>query len=437
MAARKGMEHGIAKILLGIYQLLGWLSFFTLLPLFLIFSCVTGRYRHGLLQRLGIYRYNFPPDAMRFWIHAASVGEAQAAHKILTALRVKYPTATFIITTVTEQGRQIAQKLSGEYATIALAPLGFPFCAYLAVKALQPTAYVCLETELWPNILYFLHRSGAKLFITNGRISERSFRRYRRLLPLTRFILRLFSSIAVIGLEEALRFSGLGADEKRLHITGNIKFDLGADTESFAALENLRDSLDVTYGSAVFVCGSTRSGEEEQLLAAFLELKGSIPGLIWIVAPRHLERIREIESLFGERKIVFQFLSRCRTEGRKADVILVDSIGELRLLYGLGTYIFCGGSLAAKGGHNIMEAAVWGRPVFYGPHMEDFQAAKDMLEEVGAGLTIQSAAELAREINALHEHPRQYEQLCKLTLEAAARHQGIAEKQADIIADFL
>jgi len=431
------MEHGTAKILLRIYQLVGWLSFFTLLPLFLLYSSLTGRYRHGLSRRLGIYRYKFPPKAMRFWIHAASVGEAQAAHKILTALRVKYPTAAFIVTTVTEQGRRIAQRLSGEYATVTLAPLDFPICAYLAAKALRPTAYVCLETELWPNILYFLHRSGAKLFITNGRISARSYGRYRRLLPLTRFIFQLFSSIAVIDRGEALRFKGLGADDKYLHITGNIKFDLGADTRSPSALKDLRDSLGIADGATVLVCGSTRGTEEEELLATYLELKGRIPGLIWIVAPRHLERIREIELLFREKKIDYQLLSYCRTEGRKADVILVDSIGELGLLYGLGTYIFCGGSLAAKGGHNIMEAAVWGRPVFYGPHMEDFLAAKEMLDQAGAGLTIHSAAELARDIIALHETPRQYAQLCQRTLEAAAKHQGIAKKQADIIADFL
>jgi len=302
---------------------------------------------------------------------------------------------------------------------------------------LKPTAYICLETELWPNILYFLHRAGAKLFITNGRMTARSLRKYKRFLPLIRFVLGLFEKITVIGPEEAKRFIDLGADENHLRITGNVKFDLSADAVSDSALQELRDSLNIAADAKVFVCGSTHTGEDELLLDAYRKIKRQIPGLIWILAPRLIRKLGEVESLLNGEEIEYQRLSLCRHEGRKTEVVLVDTMGELRLLYGLGTYIFCGGSLVAKGGHNIMEAAAWGRPVFYGPHMDDFMDAKNLLEEAGAGLTVQSVEDLTRKITELHSNPQQYELICRSTFEAATKNQGVAQKQAEIIAGSL
>lgn len=431
------MEHGTAKIFMGIYQLLSWLLQFTIFPFFLLYFGLTGKHRRGLLQRLGYYRLNLPANAKPIWLHAASVGEAQAAHKLLTMLREWSPEATYIVTTVTEQGKQVAQTLSGSHAQVILAPLDFPLTVMNAVRHIRPTIYICLETELWPNILYYLHYSGAMLFLANGRISHRSFTRYRRCAGLMRYLLCLFREIAVIGKEDRERFIGLGAEPSRVHETGNIKFDLGMGQSFEEVAIKLRQSLAINKENSVFICGSTREDEEEQLLDTYLDLRNHIRHLIWIIAPRHLERLKKVGEFLQKQKVTWQYLSDCRDNGRTAEVILVDTMGELKYLYSLGTYIFCGGSLVPKGGHNIMEAAFWGRPVFHGPFMQDFSDAQKLLEEVAADLTVHSAAELTEKILFLHREPEQYTILCRRTLQAATRLQNVAKRQAELIAGYL
>jgi 3-deoxy-D-manno-octulosonic-acid transferase len=431
------MEHGTAKIFMGIYQLLSWLLQFTVFPFLLLYFGLSGKHRRGLLQRLGYYRLNLPANAKPIWLHAASVGEAQAAHKLLTMLRQWSPDATYIITTVTEQGKQVAQTLSGSHAQVMLAPLDFPLSVINAVRHIRPTIYICLETELWPNVLYFLHHSGALLFMANGRISHRSFTRYRRCTGLMRYLLCLFSEIAVIGREDKERFIELGAEPGRVHETGNIKFDLGMGPGFEEVIIKLRQSLTLKEENKIFICGSTRKGEEEQLLDTYLGLKKHIQHLVWIIAPRHLERLKRVGEFLQKHKIKWQYLSDCRDHGRTAKVILVDTMGELKNLYGLGTYIFCGGSLVPKGGHNIMEAAFWGRPVFHGPFMQDFSDAQKLLKQAAADLTVHSAAELTERILSLHREPEQYDALCRRTLQAAEKLQNVAKRQAELIAGYL
>jgi len=170
------------------------------------------------------------------------------------------------------------------------------------------------------------------------------------------------------------------------------------------------------------------------LLPVYRQLKIRIPDLVWFIAPRHLARLAEVETLLREKKISCQRLSSCRSASRTAEVVLIDTLGELKLLYGLGTYIFCGGSLVAKGGHNIMEPVAWGRPVFYGPSMSDFADAKKLLEDQGAGFEVASAGELLDKIIELDSQPALYGEACRRALSVASRHHNVAERQADIIA---
>ncbi len=429
------MEHGNIKISLCIlsYTLLGWLFFFTVFPVFVLFSCLTGRHRKGLKERLGFYPSMTGIGKPRIWLHAASVGEAQAAHRLLNALRQRGPEANYIITAVTEQGKQVAQQLVGEKALVLLAPLDFPFAVKRAIKALRPDIFVNLETELWPQLLHGLSRSGTKLFLTNGRISARSFARYRLFGIFMRYLLGLFREISVIGQDDAKRFITLGADPNHLHVTGNIKLDPLPPRSGEKELPVLRRSLGLTDGCKIFVCGSTRSDEEALLLPVYLQLKNNMPDLLWFIAPRHLERLGEVEALLHRNDLSWQRLSLCRKEGRKAEIILIDTIGELKLLYGLGTYIFCGGSLVARGGHNIMEPVAWGRPVFYGPSMDDFADAKRLLEDHGVGFEVDSAGQLLDKITELDRHPELYDEIRRRALDLTRLQQKVADQQADII----
>lgn len=433
-AAGAIMEHGNIKTSLYIlgYTLLGWLFFFTVFPFICVFSCLTGKHRRSLPERLGFYRSAPQQGKPRIWLHAASVGEAQAAHKLLAAFREKLPEAAYFITAVTEQGKEVARTLAGDAAQVFLAPLDLPFSVSNAINSIRPDIYICLETELWPQLLFRLHRSGAQLFLTNGRISSRSFSRYRLLGSFMQRLLGLFREISVIGQNDAERFIALGADRQHLHVTGNIKIDPGAQ-RSETELTALRNSLGLAGKDKVFICGSTRSGEEELLLPVYRQLKSTLPDLVWFIAPRHLQRLAEVETLLRGNGLSWQRFSMCRSSGRTEEIVIVDTLGELQLLYGLGTYIFCGGSLVAKGGHNIMEPVAWGRPVFYGPFMNDFEDAKQLLEEHGVGFQVASSRELLDRIIEFDRQPERYGEIHRKALDLARLQHNVALRQTDIV----
>ena len=248
-----------------------------------------------------------------------------------------------------------------------------------------------------------------------------------------RYLLGLFREISVIGQDDAKRYITLGADPDHLHVTGNIKLDSGDNRSEDEELTVLRSSLGLTGNRKMFICGSTRSGEEELLLPVYLQLRKMIPDLLWFIAPRHLERLAGVEELLHNQGLVWQRLSDCRNYGRTAEIVLIDTIGELKLLYGLGTYIFCGGSLVAKGGHNIMEPVGWGKPVFYGPSMHDFADAKKLLEEHGIGFEVGSAGQLLDKIIELDYRPELYDAISGRALNLARLQRNVADRQAEII----
>jgi 3-deoxy-D-manno-octulosonic-acid transferase len=339
------------------------------------------------------------------------------------------PEANVVITTVTEQGLKLARQSMGRQATCLIAPLDLPGAVNRAIKSIKPDIYLCLETELWPNTLAGLRKSGTPCFLLNARLSERSFRRYSLLNGFTRQVLAHYSGIAAISSADAERLITLGADPGKVTICGNVKYDLASSPDQ----EGIRQSWQLTLGlsadTPVLVAGSTHGGEELLLLEAFRCIKQEMPTSVLVLAPRHLERLATVQTELAAAGAGHDLLSLIATKGRRSDIVVVDSMGDLATLYSVADYVFCGGSLVERGGHNIMEAARWGRPVLYGPSMKDFSDAKELLEASGGGFQVDNPAELVEKIMRLAGNPALYQRAADGARMCASGQKGAADRQ--------
>ena len=428
-------------MLYGLYYFFGWLIFIVLFPFLLLYSLCTGRYREGLGQRFGFLgaEEEKQDHAVTIWLHGASVGEVLLARVLIKELAKILPEADFVLSTMTDQGMEVASKQTAEKVRCIYAPLDLAGIVGRTLKKIRPSLYVCLETELWPAFLREAKRSGVKLVLLNGRLSERSFHRYRLIKGFMAKILSFFSMISVIQLADAKRYMGLGADPEKVRVLGNAKYDHDMESLAPASGEQYRRWLNLQPGQPLFVAGSTHTGEEEMLLAVFRDLKKStgMHDLVWVVAPRHLQRLAEVEVMLNRKKASYDRLSGIKDAERRSDIIVVDSMGDLTGFYAIASFVFCGGSLVERGGHNIMEAAILGKPVFYGPSMKDFSDAAELLESVGGGFPVSGPEDLTESILYFMDHPEEYATAGKRAREIAATQQGSARKQALLVKEVL
>ncbi len=413
--------------------------FLVLLPVLPLILLFCSKYRYEFSQRLAWYPLVFPPADLSkkaVWIHAASVGEIQATKVLISELTNRNLNLEFIVTTMTEQGHKVASDHLPDDTICLLAPLDVPVFVKRALKRIGPDIYICMETELWPVMLNETKKFGVKMILLNGRMSQRSFLRYSKIQSFMEEMLSGFSALGVISEKDEHRFKNLGFSDAYTQVTGNIKYDLQIE-DKLAIREKYRSALDIKE-ETVFICGSTRTGEEKLLSKVYSRLmQESNKKVIWIIAPRHLERINNIVELFKELKIEIDLYSELRNRPRLHNVVLVDCMGILAELYAAGDYNFCGGSLVNKGGHNIMEAARFGRPVYFGPSMKDFQDAVDIVKPVSAGFQVTDENALgALILNHMHNKIL-YNNACRAASRIAAQHHGAAERQADMVVQLL
>ncbi len=416
------------------YRILGRVTH-TLLPAFLPAVNVIAPHWETK-HRLGNYQGIVAQQGPLLWIHAASVGEMQAARALIAALTEKIPSCRFFLTAMTKQGRDAARLRLPETVRCELAPLDTPQAVTAALRIIRPDLYVCLETELWPTMLQETGRARIPMLLLNGRLSEAAFHRYQRICGFMTNLLRSFAAVGVIREEDGERYCKLGVDAKRIKVCGNLKYDLPianaqAIREKYWQLLNPREKK-------IFICGSTRSGEEELLLPVYRRLqRETADKLLWIIAPRHIARLNEIRHLLTQAELDFALLSDCVTKGQNKNIVLVDSLGELGDLYSIGDINFCGGSLVNKGGHNIMEPIRWYKPVLFGPFMRDYQDAADLVLAEGAGFQVRNADELSERLSALLQDERLQQQVCQAAERLARSQQGSAQRQADMILNEL
>jgi 3-deoxy-D-manno-octulosonic-acid transferase len=358
---------------------------------------------------------------------------------LIEALDQVRPGLGVIVSTTTTQGHELAQSKLGSRTTCIYFPLDFIFAVHRALGHIRPDLIVCLETELWPNFFGEAHRQGIPTLLLNGRISAGSFRHYRRLQPLMAPLLQGFTAMAMISSEDSKRIVEMGAPASKVVVTGNIKGAGLVEQAEPDRLNGLRQRLDLGSGRPIFVAGSIRDQELVWLPEVFSQLVGEREDLLGVFAPRHLNRLGRLEGWFQRQGLKYQYLSRLLdgSETRKANIIIVDGTGMLFDVYGLADLVFCGGSLVPLGGQNILEPAAWGKAVFYGPHMDNFREACQLLEKAGGGITVEDRDDLLKQLRHYLDHLDELEEMGSRGREALKDRHLIALKQAELIKEVL
>jgi 3-deoxy-D-manno-octulosonic-acid transferase len=358
--------YAVYSALLGIFLLVT-------LPYWLLQMLRHGKYREGLRERFGAVPARLAESGGRrvIWVHAVSVGEVVATGGVVEALRGEFPQHRVVVSTTTSTGQKLAVKKFGA-KDVFYFPLDFGFAVRPYLEALRPELCVIAETEFWPNFLRQAKRRGARIAVVNCRISDRSLPGYRRLrfwLPRVLANVDLFLAQTE---EDQRRLVQIGAPAAKTSISGNLKFDVARPLmPSIAA--SLRASFDQTAAGPVLVCGSTLDEEEGLLLSAFRNILATHTKAVMILAPRHPERFLEVATMVEQLGFRVWRRSLWSGEPLAGGVLLLDSIGELGALYSLATVAFVGGSLVPRGGHNILEPAMYGVPIVTGNHYENFR----------------------------------------------------------------
>ena len=376
------------------------------------------------------------PSEPRCWIHAVSVGESAAAVPLVEGIRQRWPELGIVVSTITPTGaRIVGERLAGT-ATHRFFPIDLPGPVRHALDATRPHFFIAIETELWPNFLRALARRGIPAMIANGRISDRSFRRYGWVRGLMRRVLANVSVFAMQTEEDARRIIALGAPPARVVVTGNLKSDLLPDAagEDAAAW---RGRLRLAADARLWIAGSTHRGEETLVLDAFLHARARRPELALLLAPRHPERVEEVETLIRERGLAAVRRSRLPADAAPGAVVILDTVGELAALYALAEIVFVGGSLVPIGGHNVLEPAMRGKPVLVGPHMSNFREGAELLQRSGGGLVVKDGPELEREVARLLDDRALARRMGEAARQAFAGRQGAVSATLDLVGRHL
>ncbi len=368
------------------------------------------KYIGSLGQRMGYLPVSFNLDGEEsVWIHAVSVGEVLTARALVTELKRLYPRFRIFLSTTTLAGQQVARRNVRDIDAVFYFPFDLAWVVRRTVRLVNPRLFVMMETEIWPNLLRECRRQGIATVLVNGRISARSYPRYKLVRPFFRRVLADVDRFCVQSQESARRLIDIGADPARITVTGSLKFDSldipGAATPGRGRERVLR-YFRIAPGRPVVVAGSTMRGEEEMALQAFRRIKGGAGNPLLVLAPRNPERFGEVVQLVRDRAFVTVRRSDLPIDAEpRAEVVVLDTIGELAQVYQIATAVFVGGSLVDHGGHNILEPAVFGKPIVFGPHMQNFREIADAFLAQEAAIQVATPRELEQALMALLEDP--------------------------------
>jgi 3-deoxy-D-manno-octulosonic-acid transferase len=378
-----------------VYTLFYTLIFILIFP-YLILRGLFGR--HGILERLGIISVSKKLPAPLIWFHTASVGEVKALAVILPKLKKLKPDFSIAVSVVTKTGKRQAKESLTQADLIFYFPLDFP--------------------------------------LINGRLSQKSFKRYHRIKSFSRLVLSYFDQFLIQSSEDFKRFRELGADESKTKIIGNLKFDRIISGLNGYDKVNLRKKLGLLKKDRLIIAGSTHPEEEKIILSAFKRLREEHKELVLLLAPRHLSRLGEIEELLSGCNLSYIKKSSIR-EDKEAEIILLDTMGELEKLYSIGELAFVGGSLIPVGGHNILEPASYGIPVLFGPHIENFKPASELLLKSGGGIVVKDEEELYKKVSLLLKDDTLRKELGKKAKDSLSSQAGISDKTVQLLLGLL
>ena len=419
------------------------LSIFLLVPVFLfnIYRSIKLGWPLATAERFGLVpQSELAKIAGRpvIWLHAVSVGEVIAARPLLKALRNRYPKHAIVVSNTTETGKSTA----AGFPEIDLC-LYFPFDFLLSVRAIlgsvKPRIIIIMETEIWPNFCREAARKDIPLLLANGRISDRSFKRYLKFSWFFRPALRCFSAICMQSEVGCERIAAIGADPEKIRVTGNLKNDISSHQVSEEERRELRSQYSIPQDCCILTAGSTRDGEEQYLISSYKELSAQINNLFLVIVPRHPVRTGEIVALLESAGVGYKKRTAL-SDGcllKSGEVLLVDTVGEMMNLYALADIAFVGGSLVPIGGHNLLEPASVGVPSVFGPHMANFREIEELVLRYGAGIQVLTPEELTASCRALITSAELRAVLGQNGLKLMRDNGGATERHMEVIAGYL
>ena len=415
-----------------VYNLLLMVLTVVLFPYILFRVITVQKYRGGITQKLGRVRKRvlriIRGTGRPIWVHAVSVGEVMAAHPLIRELKKKYPGRKLILSTVTVTGNYTARQRVPEADAVFFFPFDYPWIVRRVIRRINPSIVLVAETELWPNFFRELTRAGIPSALINGRISVSSYKNYLKVKGFFTQVFRQVTLFCMQSAEDAQRIKDIGAPPDRVMVTGNLKFDQKIQAV-FSSPVSLRD------GSKVITAGSTHRGEEAALLDVFRRLRSKFPQLVMIIAPRHPERFDEVEGLVHGAG--FDCQRRTRMKGAIKDVLLLDTIGELRSFYGICDIAFVGGSLVKVGGHNLLEPAAMKKPVIFSRYMYNFKEISEALISAGGGILVKDKQELYVQADKLLSDRNYAQQIGDRAFRVIEVNSGAAKRTIDAVSGLI
>ncbi len=399
---------------------------------------ITRKSFHSWRDQLGFVRLpDLPSERPRVWIHAVSVGESVASAGVVAELRRIMPEVVVLVSTTTHTGQEMARKCIAGADAFFYYPFDLLPSVQLSVGRTQPSLFASTDTEIWPNLRHVLRRHGIPNAIINGTVSDKTLRGARLAPWIYQWTLSNIDLFCMQSAEDAERIVALGADPSRVVVTGNCKADEAESPLSDDAQVKIRESLKLPLDARVFVAGSTNPGEDRPVLQAFVEARKVYPDLRLIVAPRQIERKKEIRDLAVSLGLSCGFRSQPESVTGKEDLIILDTFGELARVYAIADITFVGGTLIRKGGHSILQPISQAKPVVFGPYTFKQRDIANQAKRAGVGFEVSDAQGLAREIIRLIGDQQLLMDISKRCAELIAANAGASRRTAEALADLL
>lgn len=369
------------------------------------------------------------------WVHAASVGESVAISPLVLKLRKERPEWGIVVTTMTPTGSERVEELFGHDVCHVYAPYDYAGAVKRFLKSFKPALVILVETELWPNLVYYSKRSGANVMVANARLSEKSYRGYEKFAALGKPMLQQIDCIAAQAENDAARFRRLGVSDANIRVTGSIKFDIAVPDSLVQEAEAM--SARIETKRPVWIAASTREGEDDKVLEALKRVQQALPDVLLVLVPRHPERFNSAEKLCEKHQLRVVRRSSKNNVDALTPVFLGDSMGELLVYYSLAQVAFVGGSLVNTGCHNVLEPAAMGLPVLTGPSQFNFQTICEQLSEYGALQTVVDEKALAEAVVNLFNDTQKLQQMGDAGRQAVAANRGALLRIYALVSDYL
>ncbi|MFC2740493.1 MAG: tetraacyldisaccharide 4'-kinase, partial [Selenomonas sp.] len=424
-----------------LYNLAAILAVVLIIPVFLVRAVRERGFVERVRQSLGF----FPEHALDkvakkncIWVHAASVGEIVAASPLIREFHKEFPKSPILVSVVTTAGYEMANRIIKDADSIIYFPLDLPWRAGSILRRIHPRVFMPVETELWPNFLRTAKNLKIPVMMVNGRISDKSVKRYKHLHSVLDDMISTVRKFAMQSPIDAEYIMRLGAPPELVTVTGNTKFDQTYTDVSAEEKEKLLREMGISAAGGIFLAGSTHRGEETPVLEAFAALREKFPEAKLIIAPRELLRTTEVAALCRHKGFsVARRTELLKEPGEGHDVVILDTIGELGRVYSIGDVIYVGGSLIAHGGHNILEPAAHGKAIVVGHNMFNFKDTHVLFTKRNACITVHDGKELSAAVRRLFEDEGERRRMERETLAIIGENKGASRKTAVLLHDFL